>query len=145
MEYGSGRESDGYLVCKYGIGAIQSTAGAGAVVCIGSPTGAYGIAPQTAAYSASKAGIVGIARLMAIEFARHNIRVNVVLPGTTRTSIVKDLALFDQFADQIPLGRIARPEEIASVIAFLASDDASYVTGSLVYADGGMTAGTVVR
>lgn len=100
------------------------------------------------AYAASKAGVVGLSRSAALDLARYGIRVNVVCPGIIQT------AMWDAWLDEVedragttqqvlgyqPLGRIGKPEEVASVIAFLASEEASYVTGATLYVDGGVTA-----
>ncbi len=116
----------------------------GAIVNLGSIAGMAGI-PGRNAYSAAKAGIVAMTRSMACEWARGGIRVNAVAPGYTRTALVEELearhAIDTQgIAARTPMGRLARPEEIAAVIAFLASDRASYVTGATIPADGGWLA-----
>ena len=80
-----------YLACKYGVGAIKATAKTGAVVITGSPTGMLGCTPASIAYSSSKAGVHGIARVMAIDYALEGIRVNVVVPGFTLSPIVHEL------------------------------------------------------
>ena len=132
-----------FLTCKYGVRALLANGG-GSIVIIGSPTGEFGMELGAHAYSASKAGVHGLARVMANEYAKRNIRVNVVLPGLTKTSIDPahhgDPGAFTDVLTQIPLGRAATPEEISPMIAFLASDDASYVTGALFHVDGGLTA-----
>ena len=134
-----------YLSCKHGVAAIRATAGKGAVVITGSPTGMSGCTPASAAYSSSKAGVHGIARVMAIDYALEGIRVNVVVPGFTLSPIVHELRRRSggaraELLQAIPLKRGAQPEEIAGAIAFLASDDASYMTGSMMFVDGGLTA-----
>jgi 3alpha(or 20beta)-hydroxysteroid dehydrogenase len=132
-----------FLTCKYGIRAIQRSGG-GAVVITASPTGTHGCAPTFTAYSASKAGTFGLMRILAVDYAKHNIRVNAVLPGTTNSPLVMTLmenpATRAEFLSKMPMARAAEPREIANVIAFLASDEASYVTGAAWYADGGLTA-----
>jgi NAD(P)-dependent dehydrogenase (short-subunit alcohol dehydrogenase family) len=132
-----------FLTVKHGARALLA-GGGGAVVCVGSPAGHYGIAPGLDAYSASKAGVSGLVRVSAIDFAREAIRVNGVLPGITDTPMnhwwLEDPQARAEMAAQIPVGRPARPEEIAAVVAFLASDDAAYVTGALWAVDGGLTA-----
>ncbi len=133
-----------YLACKHGINAIRSTAKKGCVVITGSPTGMFGVTPQSIAYSSSKGGVHGMARVMAVDYAPEGIRVNVVVPGFTLSPIVAELvadpAVYGPLVASIPLKRGAQPEEMAGAIAFLASDDASYMTGSIVMVDGGLTA-----
>jgi NAD(P)-dependent dehydrogenase (short-subunit alcohol dehydrogenase family) len=132
-----------YLTCKHGVRALLASGG-GAVVCTASPTGLYGLAPGEDAYSASKAGVYGLIRVMASDYARRNIRVNGVMPGFVDTpltrAVVQDEALRREALRAVPLGRVARPEEISAVMTFLASDEASYVTGAVWAVDGGMTA-----
>jgi NAD(P)-dependent dehydrogenase (short-subunit alcohol dehydrogenase family) len=121
--------------------------GGGAVVNVGSISGLLGW-PAYAAYCASKGGVVQLTRQMAVDYAAHNIRVNCVCPGTTRTPLVERLfaqqkdpaAAEAAVAARHPLGRFARPEEIAEVILFLASEEASFITGAVLPADGGYTA-----
>jgi NAD(P)-dependent dehydrogenase (short-subunit alcohol dehydrogenase family) len=132
-----------FLTAKHGAGALLADGG-GAVVFIASPAGTHGIARGLQAYSASKAGIVGLVRAMAADYAGDAIRVNAVLPGITQTPMNRwwtaDEALREKVLAPVPVGRAARAEEIAAVAAFLASDDASYVTGALWAVDGGLTA-----
>ena len=130
-----------FLVCKHGLRALLANGG-GAVVCTASPTGQYGCAPGYDAYSSSKAGVYGLVRVMAADYASAGIRVNGVIPGysdTAMTSFVDEEAHRDLLAT-IPLGRAGTAEEVAAVMLFLASDEASYVTGAVWAADGGVTA-----
>ena len=130
-----------FLVCKHGLRALLA-GGGGTVVCTASPTGQYGCAPGYDAYSSSKAGVYGLVRVMAADYASSGIRVNGVIPGysdTAMTSWVDEQAHKDLLAT-IPLGRAGTAEEVAAVMQFLASDEASYVTGAVWAADGGMTA-----
>jgi meso-butanediol dehydrogenase/(S,S)-butanediol dehydrogenase/diacetyl reductase len=97
-----------------------------------------------AAYDASKGAIVNLTRAVAMDYARQGVRVNSVCPSFTLTNMTKGMArnkkLVAKFMERMPLGRIAMPEDIAPVIAFLASDDARFVTGVNLPVDGGMTA-----
>jgi NAD(P)-dependent dehydrogenase (short-subunit alcohol dehydrogenase family) len=91
-------------------------------------------------YSASKAGVLGLTRAMALALAPHRIRVNAIAPGLTDTQQPRDGNTEEQIvarALEIPLGRMAQPEEIARVAVFLASDDAGWITGELIHANGG--------
>ncbi len=132
-----------FLTAKHGAGALLHSGG-GAIVCIGSVAGSFGIARGLQAYAASKAGMVGLVRTMAADYAADAIRVNGVLPGITETPMnrwwMDDPEIRARVVAPIPLGRPARAEEVAAVAAFLASDDASYVTGALWTVDGGLTA-----
>jgi NAD(P)-dependent dehydrogenase (short-subunit alcohol dehydrogenase family) len=132
-----------FLTAKHGARALLASGG-GAIVCTGSPAGHYGVAPGLDAYSASKAGVYGLARVMAIDYAADGIRVNAVFPGITVTPMnrwwLDDPDERARTEASIPLGRAATPEEIAAVIAFLVSDEASYVTGAAWTVDGGLTA-----
>lgn len=132
-----------FLACKHGIKAILASGG-GSVICTASPTSLYGLAPGFDAYSASKAGVLGLVKVMANDYARLGVRVNAVIPGFTDTPLVRavmeDNEEFRRLVGTIPLGRPGKPAEVAAVMAFLASDDASYVTGAAWAVDGGMTA-----
>jgi NAD(P)-dependent dehydrogenase (short-subunit alcohol dehydrogenase family) len=131
-----------FLTCKHGIRALLR-GGGGAVVCTASPTGLFGSAPGLDAYSSSKAGVYGLARVLASDYAAHGIRVNGVIPGYTDTPMndyVERPAGHERIISTVPLGRQGTAEEVANVMAFLASDEASYVTGAVWPVDGGMTA-----
>jgi NAD(P)-dependent dehydrogenase (short-subunit alcohol dehydrogenase family) len=132
-----------FITAKHGLKGLLASDG-GSLVCVGSVAGHYGIAPGLDAYSAAKSGVAGLVRVLAADYARENIRVNGVLPGITDTPM-NDWWRHDperraEAERSIPIGRIGTPEEVAAVIAFLASDDASYVTGALWTVDGGLTA-----
>lgn len=115
----------------------------GAIVNISSVAAISGM-PERASYCTAKAGIEGLTRTLAVEWAKDNIRVNAVAPGYTKTALTQKLIdegklNIEPIVARTPMRRFAEPEEIASVIAFLFSKDASYVTGHALLVDGGMT------
>jgi len=100
---------------------------------------------QAGPYTAAKAGVVNLTRTAALEYGRHRIRVNSICPGAVRTPLLQQVTdvrgpgFFERLADTHALGRLIEPEEIASVVAFLASDDASAITGAAIVVDAGLT------
>jgi len=111
----------------------------GKIVNIASIVGAMGNAGQ-ANYSASKAGIIGLTKTSARELASRNITVNAVAPGFIDTEMTRSLNenIKQQLKEQIPMGKLGMPEDIANCIKFLVSDDASYITGQVIHVNGGM-------
>lgn len=115
----------------------------GAIVLIAS-TNSYDGEPQLAAYNASKAGLLGLLHTAANEWGPHGIRVNAVCPGLIRTRLntqtFSDPKALGRYMEDIPLGRGGEPVEVARAVAFLASDDASYISGATLLVDGGQMA-----
>ena len=114
--------------------------------CIVNTASVSGLAAdwEASAYNASKGGVVNLTRAMAMDYGREGVRVNAVAPSFTLTNMTKDMAknrkLVAKFMERMPLGRIIQPEDVAAVIAFLASDDARMVTGVILPVDGGVMA-----
>lgn len=123
------------------VGPCMERQGGGAIVTVSSIVGQYGNIGQ-ANYAAAKAGIIGMSKSWAKEFARKGVpvRVNTVAPGYILTDMVKSVPapLLEQFAQNTMLKRLGTPEEVADVIAFLVSPQASYITGSVIEVNGGM-------
>ena len=108
----------------------------GSIVSLSSVSALVGNRGQ-ANYAAAKAGLIAASRVLASEVARLGIRVNVVAPGAVDTEMIRDAPL-ENIKQMIPMGRIGRPEEVAKVVRFLCSDDASYITGQVISVNGGM-------
>jgi 2-hydroxycyclohexanecarboxyl-CoA dehydrogenase len=134
---------EGPLLCAHAVLPGMIARGRGRIVSIASDAGRVGSSGE-AVYSAAKAGVIGFSKTLAREVARHGINVNVVCPGPTDTPLFQGIAaenpkLGQALARAIPLGRLARPEEIAGAVAFLASDDAGFITGQTLSVSGGLT------
>jgi 3-oxoacyl-[acyl-carrier protein] reductase len=132
-----------FLCAKYAVSSMLQNGG-GSVIFLGSPTGMVGCAPALTAYSTSKAGIMGLTRVMAAAHARHGIRVNSIVPGTMDTPmnayILADQSAREQYREAVPMGRLGVPQDIEGIAVFLASDESSYCTGGMYMCDGGLTA-----
>ncbi len=134
-----------FLTCKFAIEAMLSSGG-GAIVCLSSISGMAGQKRQ-AAYGPAKFIATGLTKHLAVEWADRGIRVNAVAPGTIRTERVKQLPdepggaeYLESIERMHPMGRIGEPDEVAKAIVFLASDDASFITGAVLPVDGGYLA-----
>lgn len=132
-----------YLCCKYGIPELIK-AGGGSVINTASIAGLIGSGQPTHTYAASKGGMIALTRAMAIAYAKDKVRVNVICPGGVDTPMIAPLVTSEQvrerFAAGHPLGRMGAPEDIAYCALYLASDESSWVTGSVFTIDGGYTA-----
>lgn len=135
-----------FLGCKYGIPALRR-AGGGAIVNTASFVALLGAATPQLAYTASKGGVLALTRELAVVHAYEQIRVNALCPGPLRTELLmKYLDTEEKLSRRlvhIPMGRFGEAEEIARTVVFLASDDASYITGTSFVVDGGITAAYV--
>jgi NAD(P)-dependent dehydrogenase (short-subunit alcohol dehydrogenase family) len=134
-----------FLCCKHGIPHLLK-AGGGSVINTSSLVATVGSAVSQIAYTASKGGVLAISRELAVQFARHGVRVNALSPGPVETPLLRQLYSPEESARRlvhVPSGRFALPEEIAAAAAFLASDASSYVSGTNFLVDGGITAAYV--
>lgn len=135
-----------FLTCRASLRYMLSS-GAGSIVCLSSPLALAATAGGSVAYSASKAGISALVRSMAVTYGGRGVRVNALLPGPTETDLMwagvpeKEIpGLREIVASEVPLARLANPEEVAGVALWLLSDDSSYVTGAQIACDGGVLA-----
>jgi NAD(P)-dependent dehydrogenase (short-subunit alcohol dehydrogenase family) len=131
----------GTFLCAQAVLAGMRERGWGRVINTSS-VGSLGNIGQ-ANYAASKAGVIGLTRTLALEYAKYGITVNCVAPGPVMTRMLAGVpeAIREKIVAKVPIGRIARPEEIAAVHAFLASEDAAFITGQVLFVDGGMSVG----
>jgi NAD(P)-dependent dehydrogenase (short-subunit alcohol dehydrogenase family) len=132
-----------YLCCKAVLPHMQR-AGRGSIINTASFVAVMGAATSQIAYTASKGGVLAMSRELGVQFAREGIRVNALCPGPVDTPLLRTLFAADPERAQrrlvhVPMGRFAEPEEIASAVAFLASDDASFITASTFLVDGGIS------
>jgi NAD(P)-dependent dehydrogenase (short-subunit alcohol dehydrogenase family) len=132
-----------YLCCRHAIPHLRARGG-GAIVNTASFVGVMGSATSQISYTASKGGVVALSRELGVEFAREGIRVNALCPGPVDTPLLRELFATDperaaRRLVHIPMGRFALASEVAAAAAFLASDDASFITASTFLVDGGIT------
>jgi NAD(P)-dependent dehydrogenase (short-subunit alcohol dehydrogenase family) len=132
-----------YLCCKHVIPYMQRR-GKGSIINTASFVAVLGAATSQISYTASKGGVLAMTRELGVQFAREGIRVNALCPGPVNTPLLRELFAKDperaaRRLVHIPLGRFAEPEEIAAAVAFLASDDASFITASEFLVDGGIS------
>jgi NAD(P)-dependent dehydrogenase (short-subunit alcohol dehydrogenase family) len=132
-----------YLCCKYVLPHMRA-AGRGSVINTASFVAVMGAATSQVSYTASKGGVLAMSRELGVQFAREGIRVNALCPGPVNTPLLRELFAADPERAQrrlvhVPAGRFAEPEEIAAAVAFLASDDASFITASTFLVDGGIS------
>ena len=133
----------GAYLCARAVIPLMVARGGGSIVTISSSTGAHDAAPGSAAYVASKGGVAMLTKAMAVDHGAAGVRVNAIAPGPTATPMLQAVMSPDElraFGQAMPIGRLAEPEELAAAALFLASDDASYVTGAVFAVDGGQTA-----
>ena len=132
-----------YLCCKYAIPHMVAQ-GKGSIINTASFVALMGAATSQISYTASKGGVLAMTRELGVQFARQGVRVNALCPGPVNTPLLQELFAKDpdraaRRLVHIPMGRFAEPEEIASAVAFLASDDSSFMTANTFVVDGGLT------
>ncbi|MGN6403679.1 SDR family NAD(P)-dependent oxidoreductase [Sinomonas sp.] len=131
-----------FLTLKHAVRALAGRGGS--IICTGSPTAVVACGQTFSAYSSSKAGVHGLARVVAADYAAEGIRVNTVVPGYTETPLVRAIAEDPEqragLVDATMLGRPGRAEDVEGIMVYLASDDSAYATGGLFTVDGGLTA-----
>jgi len=132
-----------YLCCKHAIPHMQARGG-GSIINTASFVAVMGSATSQISYTASKGGVLAMSRELGVQFARERIRVNALCPGPVNTPLLQELFAKDperaaRRLVHIPIGRFAEPEEIAAAVAFLASDDSSFITASSFLVDGGIS------
>lgn len=136
-----------FLACKFGLPYLLAS-GRGALVNNASVVALTGSAYPQIAYTAAKGGVLAMTREIAIMYARRGLRANAICPGPVATSLVTafmaDDAAWNLRRPYMPMGRLGQPEEIANLVAFLASDEASYITGAAYAIDGGISAAYVI-
>jgi NAD(P)-dependent dehydrogenase (short-subunit alcohol dehydrogenase family) len=136
-----------YLCCKHVIPHMQARGG-GSIINTASFVAVLGSATSQISYSASKGGVLAMSRELGVQFAREGIRVNALCPGPVNTPLLQELFAADperaaRRLVHVPMGRFAEPEEIAAAVAFLASDDASFITAATFLVDGGISSAYV--
>lgn len=132
-----------FLSCKHGARLMIEAGNGGSIINAGSPTGLTMCGAGWHAYSSSKAGVMGLTRVMAADLARFGIRVNGIVPGSIRTGLTRKLFDDPVTAEQLralhPLGRAGEPEDLVGIAVFLASDESRFATGAHFFVDGGIS------
>ena len=122
--------------------------GGGAIINVCSTAGAHDGVGNAAAYVAAKGGVALLSKCLAIDHGKDNVRVNVIIPGPTDTPMLRKFwsaTEIERSAANLPLARVGQPEELAKAVLFLASNDASFITGAMLPVDGGQSAGGLSR
>jgi meso-butanediol dehydrogenase/(S,S)-butanediol dehydrogenase/diacetyl reductase len=133
----------GTFLCCRAVLPVMIEKGGGSIINLSSSTGAHDAKGNTVAYVASKGGVTLLTKAMAIDHARQNIRVNAIAPGPTDTPMLRGVLSpqeMEEFAHSFPMGRMGRPDELARVALFLATEESSFITGAIIPVDGGQTA-----
>lgn len=132
-----------YLTCKHGVRLMMESGDGGSIINAGSPTGLTMSGAGWHAYSSAKAGVMGLTRVMAADYAPYGIRVNGIVPGSIETPLTKPLMDDPETRAHLeslhPIGRVGTPQDMAGIAVFLASDESRFATGSHFHVDGGIS------
>jgi NAD(P)-dependent dehydrogenase (short-subunit alcohol dehydrogenase family) len=132
-----------FLTCKHGVRLMMESGDGGSIINCGSPTGLTMSGAGWSAYGSSKAGVMGLTRIMAADYAPYGIRVNGIVPGSIVTGLTQKLYDDPEIRAQLtalhPIGRVGTPRDMAGIAVFLASDESAFATGAHFFVDGGIS------
>ncbi|WP_320121764.1 SDR family oxidoreductase [uncultured Sphaerochaeta sp.] len=132
-----------FIACKYAITAMKKANKGGSIINFSSSTGNYDAAPNSVAYVSSKGGVTLLTKALASDYAKYGIRINAVAPGPTDTAMIRECmsdSELERLQSTLPTRKFGHPRDVANVVLFLASEEASFINGAIIAVDGGQTA-----
>jgi NAD(P)-dependent dehydrogenase (short-subunit alcohol dehydrogenase family) len=130
----------GMFICAQAVGRVMMKQGGGKIINTASVSAKLGH-PGNLAYAAAKHGVIGIAKVMAVEWAKYHVNVNCIAPGVIRTSMTAkaftDAEMYKELVSKVPMGRLGEPDDLVGAVIFLASEASNYITGQTIYIEGG--------